>query len=127
MMIMPANSALFFIRVRAVYWRNKYVTAFFGSYWLAILGFFIFDSISGIMRCSDIGPSTRCFVLQHSDAWGYIATAVYDTLMYLSISWRLASFTPADRWQDRLKSFVTGNGLGSLSKALLQSGQMYYW
>ena len=127
MIIMPANSALFFIRVRAVYWRNKYVTAFFGSYWLAILGFFIFDSISGIMRCSDIGPSTRCFVDQHTDAWGYIATAVYDTLMYLSISWRLASFVQANRWQDRLKLFFTGDGFGCLSKALLQSGQMYYW
>jgi hypothetical protein len=60
------------------------------------------------------------------DALAYISTATFDTLMYLSISWRLASFATIDRWQDRLRLFITGNGLGWLSKVLLQSGQMYY-
>jgi hypothetical protein len=126
MVIMPATSVLFFVRLSAVYSRNKYVMSFFGSFWLITLGIFIFDSIKGLLRCSDIGPSTRCFSLQHQDAWGYMATSIYDTLAYLSISWQLASFAPADRWYDRLKSFATGEGLGWLSKVLLQSGQIYY-
>jgi hypothetical protein len=124
--IMPAASALFFIRLSAVYWHDKYVTAFFGFCWLGIFGLFVSDSIRGIERCSEVLESTYCLRARHIDASGYIATAVYDTLMYLCISWQLASFATADKWQDRLRMFVTGDGLGWLSKVLLQSGQMYY-
>jgi hypothetical protein len=123
--IMPAASGLFFVRLRAVYSRNRYVTACFGSCWLVILGIFVFDTTIGILRCSGSDRS-ECWVVQHNDAWGYIATATYDTLMYLAISWRLSSFASVDRWQDRLRSFVIGDGLGWLSKVLLQSGQTYY-
>lgn len=123
--IMPAASALFFMRLSAVYSHDKYIMTFFGSCWLAILGLFLFDS-SRVLHSSEISHSAQCLAIQHRDAWGYLATAVYDTLMYFSISWRLASFATVDRWQDRLKSFFTGSGLGWLSKVLLRSGQMYY-
>jgi hypothetical protein len=123
--IMPATSGLFFNRLSAVYSHDKYILAFFGSCWLVILGMFVFDSAEGVIQCSSV-DHTQCFVVQHIYAWGYIATAAYDTLMYLAISWRLASFATANRWQDRLKSFITGDGLGWLSKVLLQSGQVYY-
>ena len=124
--IMPAASALFFIRLSAVYWRDKYVTAFFGSFLLAILGLFVSDSAQGVIRCSNVDQSTYCLRARPIDASGYIATAVYDTLMYFSISWQLASFATVEKWQDRLRRFFTGDGLGWLSKVLLQSGQMYY-
>jgi hypothetical protein len=65
-------------------------------------------------------------MVEHKDAWGYIATAAYDTLLYLAMSLRLASIAVVDSWQDQLKSFVTGDGLGWLSKVLLRSGQLYY-
>jgi len=119
---------LFFIRLRAVYLRNKYVIIFFASGWLVVLSIFTLDSIKAIRECSKPvhPPQSTCFQLRHSEAWGYIATAVYDTLMYLAISWKLASFAAVERWQNRLRSFVTGDGLGWLSKVLLQSGQLYY-
>jgi hypothetical protein len=122
--IMPAASGLFFVRLSAVYSCNKCVMTCFGCCWLGILGIFVFDTTVGILRCLD--HSAMCFVVQHNDAWGYIAAAIYDTLMYFAISWRLASFATVDRWQDRLRSFVTGDRLGWLSKVLLQSGQAYY-
>ena len=99
---------------------------FFGFSWIGVIGIFGYISIKGMAQCSGAKSSTKCFVVQRIDAWGYIATAIYDTLMYLAISWKLASFAPVDRWQDRLKSFITGEGLGWLSKVLLQSGQVYY-
>jgi hypothetical protein len=126
-LIMPANSALFFIRVRAVYSGNKYVTTCFGGCLLGILVFFAYESVVGLTICSGSGASSpRCYKNKYSDAWAYIATAVYDTLMYLSMSWRLASFSTSDTWQAPFKSFFTGDGLGWLSKVLLQSGQLYY-
>ena len=124
--IMPAASGLFFIRLSAVYSHSKYILISFAFCWLGVLGIFAYISIEGMARCSGVNRSTQCFVVQPIDAWGYIATAIYDTLMYLAISWQLASLASVDRWQDRLKSFVTGAGLGWLSKVLLQSGQVYY-
>jgi hypothetical protein len=124
--MMPATSILFFIRLRAVYLHDKCIVTFFGSCWLVTVGFFVFDSAHGIPRCSNIDQLAQCFALQPPDAWGYIATAAYDTLMYISISWQLTLFAKDEIWQDRLWSFFTGDGLGWLSKVLLQSGQIYY-
>jgi hypothetical protein len=125
--IMPAISSLFFFRLIAVYSYDKFVVTFFGSCWLVVLGIFIFDTTTVISRSlADADAAKQCFVYTHTDAWGYIATAVYDTLMYLAISWRLASFAMDDQWNSRLRSFATGGGLSGLSKVLLRSGQMYY-
>jgi len=127
MIIMPAVSILFFIRLGAVFAHKKYVLTFFRLCWLCILGLFVFDSAKRLSRCLGIVQSTQCFMSRPADAWGYMAITSYDTLMYGFISWNLASFAAADSWQDRLKSFVTGDGLGWLSKVLLQSGQTYYF
>ena len=56
-----------------------------------------------------------------------ILTAVYDTLIFIAISYRMISLSMLDGpWSTRVKSFFTGNGLHHLSKAMLQSGQVYY-
>lgn len=126
LVIMPSISGLFFVRLSAVYSRDKYVIAFFGSLWLVILGIFIYDTTTMLSRVSDRGQSIRCFMVRHTDAWGYIGTAVYDTLMYIAMSWQLASFGVSDHWTSRARSFITGGGLSGLSKVLLRSGQAYY-
>ena len=112
MMIMLSVTALFLVRLKAVYLNNAYVTAFFGACWLANLVIFAYGTITCITT--------------YPPGYIYVSSAVYDTLMYFSISWRLSTFTAFDRWQDRLKSFFTGARLGKLSRALLQSGQLYY-
>jgi len=69
--------------------------------------------------CSLTGRST--------DAWAYTASAIFDTLIFLAISWRLASSSMiGDSWRDRLRSFVRGEGLLGVSKVLLRGGQSYY-
>jgi hypothetical protein len=56
-----------------------------------------------------------------------ILTAVNDTFVFLAISHRMLSSAMVGRtWSARAKSFFTGDGLHQLSKALLQSGQVYY-
>ena len=124
--IMPAASGLFFIRLIAVYVHDKYAMVFFGSCWLVILVFFVFDSTQTLIRLPSVTRSSGCITVKHNDAWGYLATAIYDTLMYVAISWRLSSFATLSGWRNRVRSLVTGNGLGWLPKVLLQSGQVYY-
>jgi len=125
--IIPCASGLFLARLVAIYSHDKYVVAFFGSCWLGIIGIFIYDTTTFLARSATGNKSLLCFTIKPPDAWGYIATAIYDTLMYLAISWRLASFNNANLWRARLRSFLTGGGLDRFSKILLHSGQAYYF
>ena len=99
---------------------------FFGLCWLSVLGLFIYDTTTILSRFANDGESFQCYSVKRFDALGYIATAAYDTLMYLAISWRLASFGTSDNWKSRVRAFVTGDELSKLSKVLLHSGQAYY-
>jgi hypothetical protein len=123
---MPAVCGLFFVRLSAIYGGNKYVMTFFGLCWLAVLGIFIYDTTTVLSRFKNDRASFQCFSVKSFDAWEYIATASYDTLIYLALSWQLASLGINDGWKSRLKSFFTGGGLGGLAKVLLRSGQAYY-
>jgi hypothetical protein len=121
MVTIPAISGIFYARLSAVYAHNKAVMVFFGAWWLGIFGCFLVASISMLSKPNQLN------LIEHQDAWGFIANLVYDTLIYLAISWQLASFSVAgNSWKYRLKSFVHGDGLFRLSKALLHSGQAYY-
>jgi hypothetical protein len=124
--IMPAVCGLFFVRLSAIYAGNKYIMTFFGLCWLGILGIFIFDTTTVLSRFRNDSTSFQCFSVKNYDAWEYIATALYDTLIYIAISWQLASLGMNDGWKYRLKSFVTGGGLSGLARVLLRSGQTYY-
>ncbi|TCD60439.1 hypothetical protein EIP91_010070 [Steccherinum ochraceum] len=72
----PLTSLLFLIRIRAVFYRKPFVVAFFGVFWLAILGTSL---ISAYCEAT------------HS-----------------------------------MEEFLTGQGMGSLTRVMLQSGQTYY-
>jgi len=53
--------------------------------------------------------------------------AIYDTLVFLAISFRILSYTVVgDTFEARVKSFFRGTGLPSLSRSILQGGQLYY-
>jgi len=128
MITLPLASALFFLRLKAVYHDDTYVIAFFSLFWLAVLFVFIIETIRTLVPCVQDGhTSLDCIDGRPIIGYPYLMAAINDSLMYLAMSWRLASFVPSERWQHRLRSFVTGKGLGSISKVLLQSGQLYYF
>lgn len=133
MFMVPAISLLFFFRVNAVYLHNKFVVALFGILWLVLLGSFVYDSatifagyvhVDDERNCSLAGRTSKSWL---TDALACIVTAVFDTCIYIAISWRLACISMAGRnWKDRIKSFTTGDGMLTLSRVLLRSGQLYY-
>ncbi|KZP23855.1 hypothetical protein FIBSPDRAFT_447784 [Athelia psychrophila] len=121
---LPTASLLFYIRLSAIYLHDKRAMVFFGLLWSAVMGYFVYDTVQ----------SHEQFVLIHSispgknHAWIYITNAIFDTLVYLAISWKLAAFsTSDDSYKQRLLSFTTGDGLLGLTKALLRGGQIYYF
>lgn len=56
-----------------------------------------------------------------------VSIFVYDTLVCLAISYRLAANSmTGPNLRSRLMSIISGEGLYSLSKSLMRSGQLYY-
>lgn len=98
----------------------------FGLCWLGIFIAFLLDSVTVFSESNFIVPdhTKPCNLAGRiTDAWAYVASATFDTLVFIAISWRLASTSMIG---NSFKSFVRGEGLLGLSRALLRSGQIYY-
>ena len=124
----PSTSALFYFRLKAVYCNNKIATIFFGSLWFSLFGLSFLIPLSGA-KGVHIGTTRRCI---NTEIPKYASTplifnAIFDTLVFFAISLRIMSFTiVGNTFRARMKSFFQGAGLPSISKSLLQDGQLYY-
>jgi hypothetical protein len=120
----PSTGFLFFLRIRAIFHRNRIVVWFFLFLWLVTLGtsFLLPFGLEGI----HIGNTQYCInhkVAEFSGA-GTVANTVHGTLVFLAISWKLLSLN--DESSSRVKAFVKGQGVSRLSSTILTSGQLYY-
>ena len=102
------TSFLFLLRVRAVYLQSRRITVLFGTLWLVtvVLNIFTNALLSG-SQClqgfidARLGSSVslahiphvqRCIIAQqHYFSLPSVSTFVYDNLVFLAISYRLAS------------------------------------
>ncbi|KAH9476102.1 hypothetical protein JR316_0011672 [Psilocybe cubensis] len=130
------TSLLFLIRVRAIYEASPRVTAFFALSWLAVLGCFIF-TLQGLEAYPESNPSGTLVYCATGRISPYIALdfvmpLVHDTLVFLAISWRLATntlYNNANRdsiIKQGVRAMVFGHYMPAFSRALLQDGQIYY-
>ncbi|KIM78349.1 hypothetical protein PILCRDRAFT_75720, partial [Piloderma croceum F 1598] len=125
---LSSTSLLFLSRVRAVYDNSKIITAFFGSMWVATLGLSTIIPLS--IDGEHIGLTNQCIKtdVRSFSSVPIIFNAVYDTLIFLAITFRIISYAIIkDSQSARARSFFRGDGLPRMSKALLQSGQIYYF
>lgn len=123
----PATALLFYFRVNAIYLHEKQAIIFFGICWVAIWGCFLADAIYTSLDTGRITGTDMCGFVKVGGGSSCIALAVYDTLVYMAISWRLSSQSNTERyWKARLASLTTGDGLYRFSKGLLRQGQLYY-
>ncbi|PPQ98316.1 hypothetical protein CVT26_013635 [Gymnopilus dilepis] len=123
----PTTALLFFLRVRAVFDRNKYIVTFFAFMWLAVLAGSI--TVTQGLTGMNIGTTDYCANLSLE---GYVVAAaiiplVNDTLVFLAISFRLMSNTQRETTlKGGVRTLLFGTYLPSFSKAFLQDGQLYY-
>jgi len=123
----PSTSALFFYRVKAIY-NHKIVTIFFGFLLFALFGLCFLFSIAA--KSGHIGPTRYCIVthFEHYGSMPNLLHSIYDTLVFIAISLRIVSYSiVGDTFGARMRSFFRGAGLPSLSRSVLQGGQLYYF
>lgn len=99
----------------------------FSTLWLGVVSAYIYDSVNAANGFVLFPEANVCVQVTELDASAAFVNAIFDTLVYLAISWKMSSFsTIGDNRRARLKSFIRGDGLLGLSKSLLRSGQVYY-
>ncbi|KAJ6459887.1 hypothetical protein C8R45DRAFT_1180648 [Mycena sanguinolenta] len=115
-----ATAMLFFLRVTAVWNQSKVAFAMFFILWITVSG--------------RVSPSHSDFVEQKWDPpctyteVAAIMPLINDTAIFLAINYRILAHTiVADSALARLRVFFSGTGLSTLSRALLRSGQHFYF
>lgn len=96
---------------------------------LTYLSVTLYDAVTGVPEVGHVLDSNHCAIILRGRTGGasYIAIALYDTVVFLAISWRvLSDLKTGNSWKSRVISFFTGMGLFKLSRALLRNGQLYY-
>ncbi|KZP23539.1 hypothetical protein FIBSPDRAFT_1042960 [Athelia psychrophila] len=123
-----STSFLFFLRVRAVYLRSRTITILFGALWVVTSSVRIGFSalvVRDIERVPYIPYCTNTPIKYNTIPATMIF--VYDTMIFLAISYRLAAnAVAAGDWRSGILSVVTGKGLFSLSRSLMKGGQLYF-
>ncbi|PPQ73277.1 hypothetical protein CVT24_009932 [Panaeolus cyanescens] len=122
----PTTALLFLLRIRAIFHRTKSVIYLFYALWLALLAGCLTAPFS--TSAKRIGTTKYCI---GDDVKVYTATAivlplVYDTFVFLAISWKLALNHSSSGKRLGIKEMIKGDSLPIHSKALLKDGQAYY-
>ncbi|KAJ7025418.1 hypothetical protein C8F04DRAFT_135671 [Mycena alexandri] len=119
---------LFFLRVRAIFQRERIPTIIFGFMWLAVLASSISTVPGGAIRLGD--PMVCVLVPRHAVAISGLAgivVMVHDTMVFFAISYRLIStFETQQTRREKVKALFSGANLPAFSKSLFMEGQMYY-
>ncbi|KZP29518.1 hypothetical protein FIBSPDRAFT_946782 [Athelia psychrophila] len=125
---LSVNNLLFFSRVRAVYGNSLRVTYFFGFCYTVV--FVTCMLVPSTYNAIHIGPTEYCIDGEVKPWIAFLAiscNAVNDTLVFLAISYRIASASIAgDDRRSRLQRFFRGDGAPRVVKELLQNGQLSY-
>jgi len=128
----PLNVActgyLFFLRLRAVYNRNRIIVGTFFVLWLGLMVSSLFVPI-GVMGGA-VGPTDYCEDALVSKAVYFVQMGpfIYDTLVFVAISWRLSRIAYIEQAGPResLQVVLFGKYLPAFTKSMLLDGQIYY-
>ncbi|KAF5310760.1 hypothetical protein D9619_007645 [Psilocybe cf. subviscida] len=133
---LSATGFLFFLRLRAIYDRDRILVSVFFVLWLTLVGGSILIPVS--IKGGEIGSTKYCHKVLPRRAtritiFGPIALLSFDTLVFLAISWRLsrvASYRNGGRngghSTNRIGAMLFGTNLPTFTRSLLVDGQMYY-
>ncbi|KAK7687676.1 hypothetical protein QCA50_008891 [Cerrena zonata] len=121
----PINSLLFLIRVNGVYHHSRLAMIVFTFLWLSTCTAMMGPWTS---KGSIIEHTSFC-VVSHTHKYSgvvFFLLTIFDTIVFLAITLRVISISLSNSRSSWLKAFSKGKGMGKLSKALLQTGQLYY-
>jgi hypothetical protein len=121
----PPTAFLFFLRVRAVYPRNRLVISAFGLLWLGVFGSSFVVPLK-VAEGIHIGTTNQCILTQVSRiaVAPVAANMALNLLVFVAVPWRLAVIHQSTK--SRFWRFFKGEGMSPMSSMVIKSGQLYY-
>ncbi|KIJ45856.1 hypothetical protein M422DRAFT_95821, partial [Sphaerobolus stellatus SS14] len=117
---------LFLRRVQALYLNNRIVSYFFIFLYITNAGVSIVTPIgSRVTPLADTGYCINGGIAHYVSATVFM-TLAYDTMVFLAISYKVATEHGKPGRPVNLKSLITGEAFPRFSRAILQGGQQYY-
>lgn len=125
----PASAFLFLIRARAVFKNERAYQWAFSLLWLGVAAGCLLLPFS--FRGVHLGSTRLCVdsAVQPFGTAGLIAVTTFDTLLFLAVSWRLTcdEIREGKTLREKVRMFFGQKSLsGAVSRAILQSGQLYF-
>ncbi len=131
------TTLLFFLRLRAIYNRNRIIVSTFFALWLAFPALsiylpYVINMQTDLTLLQNLEATTYCpiqvFYAQKLVFYTQLATLTYDTLVFIAISWRLCriSVVKPRGPQESLKLVFFGKYLPTFTKSIYRDGQVYY-
>ena len=117
------NSSLFLLRALAVFSSNKPLIALIIVLWLTL---FISVTIPLSIRAAPVAGVCYVTAVGTFTSAGFIAEAIFDTAVFCAITYHILQYSLVDEGKDKLLRRACGRGMGTVSRALLQSGLFYY-
>ncbi|KAK0459935.1 hypothetical protein IW261DRAFT_1350393 [Armillaria novae-zelandiae] len=121
------TSLLFFLRVTAVWNRNRYIFFFFTFLWFGVIAGAITVPVG--IRGAHLGTMGQCINVRvpEYDQLSVILPLIFDSCAFIAITYRIIMLTyiNEETASGRLRAFF-GRGVPVLSRSLLRGGQQYY-
>ncbi|KAK7685239.1 hypothetical protein QCA50_011602 [Cerrena zonata] len=121
------STLLFLFRVNSVFYNLKPARIFFTFLWfIAAIGCLV---VPFSFTAAPVQPGGLCVVATVSrlGVIPSLSIAVFDLCVYLSISYRTINFRATPNKWAACKAFFTGENTGTITKALLHTGQLYFF
>ena len=120
------STLLFLLRVNGVFFDSRRAKALFASLWIVVtLSLLV---IPFIYAGTTQGSSSFCIVSSRP-ILGLIplsTISIFDLVVFVSISHRITVQCVNLTWRERCTAFFTGAATGSMSIALIKTGQLYF-
>ncbi|PBK91720.1 hypothetical protein ARMGADRAFT_876994, partial [Armillaria gallica] len=120
------TSLLFFLRVTAVWHKNRYVFFFFTILWLGVIAGAITVPVG--IRGGHIGTTQQCINIRvpKYDQLSVIMPLIFDSCTFVAITCHILLYSCVEETaRGRLRAFF-GRGVPIISRNLLLGGQQYY-
>lgn len=121
---LPLHTLPYFFCASAVFLHKRLAVTIFAISWLCTVA----GGLASPFFLHGMHSDRTSLCVMDADieyAVGIVATAVYNSMLFFSVTIRMMMYISAERWSVRVKLFFRGQNAAEASGLVMQSGQMY--
>ena len=120
------STLLFLFRVNCVFFDSRPAKILFTSLWILVSLSLLCIPLSYTGSSQEPGGLCVVSLLRRIGSIPSFTVGVFDSTIFISISYRITTTFIHQTWRERCITFVTGKPVGSMSRALVRTGRLYF-